>query len=244
MRRFKNILVAVDGFEPSFHALEESIRLAQWGKGGVTVIHVAPSYEGDLSLVGVKNIKATVSGSGREVLDEAISLGDIHNLPIKPIYEEGEVPESIARLAAKEDVDLIVLGASKTSLIAGFFSGNVLTKMIRNCSREILVIPNQAVIGWDRILFAADRAQWSEDTVARAIELAVSYGSELQALAVTNGCFSVREKLLGRKEYPSRKSTLQSLENAQIQAERAGVRIKNLFLSGRFHTMVNEIARE
>ena len=45
MRRLRKILAAVDGSPASLHALREAIRLAQWVKGGVTVITVAPSYE-------------------------------------------------------------------------------------------------------------------------------------------------------------------------------------------------------
>ena len=153
MRRYKNILVAVDGSEASFHALAESIRLAQWGKGGATVIHVAPFYEGDLSLVGVKNIKATVNGLGGPILQEATNIAELHKFSINSILARGEIHEGIAQHALEEDVDLIVLGARKTSFIEGLFAGRVLREVIGLSSKDVLVIPDQATIGWDKVLF-------------------------------------------------------------------------------------------
>jgi len=244
MARYKNILVAVDGSEASFHALEESIRLAQWGKGGATVIHVAPFYEGDLSLVGVKNIKATVDGPGGPILKEAMKIAELHKVSIKTVLARGEIHEGIAHHALTEDVDLIVLGARKTSFIAGLFAGKVLMEVIAHSSKDVLVIPDHAAIGWNKILFPIDSLENHMETALRVIEVAKSYGSELSVLAVTKAFFYAGGKPLSGKGCRSRECTIESLANIQIQAKHASVKSESKLVSGRFPTVVSKIARE
>jgi nucleotide-binding universal stress UspA family protein len=244
MRKYKNILVAVDGSEPGFHAVEESIRLAQWGKGGVAVIHVAPSYEGDLSLVGLKNIKEAIRGPGKQVLIRALEIAAVHNFSIKPIRAEGVVHESIVRHAVVEDVDLIVLGARRTSFIASLLMGSVLTKTVKNSPKEVLVIPNQAAIDWEKIMFAPYNATCSKDTAARIIELAITYGGKLSVLSVIDASYHAGRRAPASKERLVTKIVPDCLEDLQTQAVQAGVKAENLRMSGRFHVLVSKVAWE
>lgn len=244
MRKYKNILVAVDGSEPSFHALEEAIRLAQWGKGGVAVIHVAPSYEGDLSLVGLKNIKAAMRGPGKQVLIRAQEIAAVHNITIKPIHAEGVVHECIVRHAVLEEVDLIVLGARRTAFFASLLMGSVLTKTVRNSPKEVLVIPEQAAINWEKILFAPLNASCRKDTAARVIELAMTYGGKLNALSVINASHHVARRASANEERLLTESVPECLEDLQTQAVHAGGKARTLRMNGHFHVLVCRVARE
>jgi nucleotide-binding universal stress UspA family protein len=244
MRRYKNILVAVDGSQASFHALEESIRLAQWGKGGATVIHVAPFYEGDLSLVGVKNIKAAVDGLGGPILQEAMDIAELHKFSVNTILTRGEIHESIARQALMQDADLIVLGARRTSFIARLFAGRVLREVTALSSKDVLVIPHQTTIGWDKVLFPINSSTNNLEAAVRVIEVAVTYGAELSILLVTKAFLKARRKTLAGDECLGGKCTVQYLEDIHMEAERAGVKSESRVVSGRFPRVVNEIARE
>jgi nucleotide-binding universal stress UspA family protein len=244
MRKYKNILVAVDGSEPSFHALEESIRLAQWGKGGVTVIHVAPSYEGDLSLVGLKNIKEAMRGPGKQVLLRALEIAAVHNISIRAIHAEGVVHESIVRHAVVEDVDLIVLGAKRTSFIASLLMGSVLTKTVGNSPKDLLVIPDQAAIGWEKILFPPFNGTCSKRIAARVIDIAMTYGGELRALSVIDVPYNAERKAPANKERLLTKSVPEYLEDLETQAGQAGVKAQNLRMNGHFDVLVSKVARE
>jgi nucleotide-binding universal stress UspA family protein len=244
MLRYKNILVAVDGSQAGFHALEESIRLAQWGKGGATVIHVAPFYEGDLSLVGVKNIKATVNGLGGPILRGAMEIAELHKFSINTILARGEIHENIAQHALMEDVDLIVLGARKTSFIPGLFAGRVLREVIALSSQDVLVIPDQTAIGWEKLLFPIENSRNNLETALRVIELAKTYGAELSVLSVTKASFNTRGKTLAGNKRRLGDCAAQCLENIQMQAERASIKSESELMSGRFATVVSKIARE
>lgn len=244
MARYNNILVAVDGSQASFHALEESIRLAQWGKGGATVIHVAPFYEGDLSLVGVKNIKAAVNGLGGPILQEAMNIAERHNFSINTILARGEIHESIAQHALTVDADLIVLGARRTSFIARLFAGRVLREVTALSSKDVLVIPHQATIGWGKVLFPINSSTNNLEAAVRVIEVAETYGAQLSVLLVTKAFFNARGKTLAGHERLFGERTVQYLGNIHTEAERAGVKSESRVVSGRFPRVVNEIARQ
>jgi nucleotide-binding universal stress UspA family protein len=244
MRRYKNILVAVDGSEAGFHALVESIRLAQWGKGGAAVIHVAPFYEGDLSLVGVKNIKATVNGLGGAILQEAMNIAERHDFLMNTILARGEIHESIARHALTADVDLIVLGARRTSFIAGLFAGRVLREVIALSFKDVLVIPDQMTIGWEKVLFPVDSSKNDVEIALRVVEVARAYGAELSVLSVMKPFFNTRGRTMAGNDGHLRGTAAQYLESIRIQAERASLRSESKLVSGRFSTMVSKTARE
>lgn len=244
MRRYRNILVGVDGSQSGFHALEEAIRLAQWGKGGVTVIHVAPSYEGDLSLVGVRNIGAVLHGPGDRILREAVEIAEVHDFSIGIIHEEGKVHEKAVRHAMARDVDLIVLGVERTLSIAGFLLGNVVTKVVELYLGDVLAIPRQAPIGWEKILFAFESPKCGRDVAARVIELAVSHGGELRTLSVTHSLFSSIGKVPIGKECLARRDAVQCLESIHMQADHAGVKNEGILRCGPFHRVVGRVAEE
>jgi nucleotide-binding universal stress UspA family protein len=244
MRRYRNILVAVDGSEAGFHALEESIRLAQWGKGGATVIHVAPSYEGDLSLVGVKNIKDAVDGPGEAILEEAMEIAKLHDFPISAILARGEVHERIAEYALTKDVDLIVLGAKKTPPIVRLFAGRVLAELMAISSKDVLVIPHQATIRWDKVLFPTDSSANDEKAATRVIDIARSYGSELRILLVTKALVNLRGKVSVSSESNVEEHAIQYLEDIHMEAERANVKSESRMIRGRFTSVVSRIASD
>jgi len=70
--RYRKILVAIDGSEAGFHALEESFKLAVDEKCWITVVSVAPPYQGDLSTTAVGNIQKAL----KEPAERALSVAD------------------------------------------------------------------------------------------------------------------------------------------------------------------------
>ena len=89
MGRYKKILVAVDGSESSLHALRGVCRLADFEECHITVVGVVPPYEGDLSLVGVKNVLAAVRQPFELGLSAAKEIAEQEGVPFRPILEEG-----------------------------------------------------------------------------------------------------------------------------------------------------------
>jgi nucleotide-binding universal stress UspA family protein len=233
MRRLRNILVALDGSSSSFHALEESIPLAQWGKGGVTVITVAPPYEGDLSLVGVKNVKAAMEGPSEEILSRALEIAETRNASLKVICEEGEAHCKIIEHAEAQGSDLIVLGASNRNSLVRSFLGTIGSKVVEQSSRNVLVIPENAALGWEKILLASDGSECGQRSRELALELAVSYGGELTALFLESG--------FGNNEYVELLD--EASEALRMRAAQSGVRCELIDAHGRTDRVVHNLAR-
>lgn len=242
MRRLRKILAAVDGSPASLHALREAIRLAQWVKGGVTVITVAPSYEGDLSLIGIKDIKAVLQGECEAILSEAMEIAEEHDISLRIICEEGEIAEKIVVRSEMEEADLIVLGNAGPQRFLDLFKGGVLGGVSRYSRRDILVIPQGKALGWNRVLLAMDHPD-AAVFAERAVEIARSAGGEMTALFVAAGWFGARGLLPGNKN-PTAGSGCDTLDRVQAIAKRRGLEVQGLVASGSVARSVTRVAQE
>jgi nucleotide-binding universal stress UspA family protein len=73
MAKYNRLLVGVDGSETSLHALQESFKLS---KNWVTVVTVAPSYAGDLRIMGVSGVREKLQEPCDTALARAQEVAD------------------------------------------------------------------------------------------------------------------------------------------------------------------------
>lgn len=182
MRRHRNILAVLDGSEAGFLALSESIRLARWNRGRVAAMVVVPPYEGDLSLVGVKNIGGAILGSCEEILKRAVDLAESMDVRIGVACEEGEPPEEILKYAAAGSRDLIVFGAPLENSWLKLILGSTASRLVGSSPKDLLIVPEGAALCWESGLLVIDERGGAEAVIERGIELASSYGLALTAL--------------------------------------------------------------
>lgn len=185
MELYKKILVAVDGSEASLHALCEAVRLSYWVRGSVRVISVVPPYEGDLRFVGVGNIKALLRKPCEIILAKIKETAEEIGAAVEAVCREGEPFEKIIEFAETEGCDLIVTGIEEKHPVYRKLIGGTTGKLVRSGSRDVLVIPDETQIDWNRILIAADGSQPSRIAAVKAIEIAKAYGGELLILSVS-----------------------------------------------------------
>jgi nucleotide-binding universal stress UspA family protein len=245
MLRHKNILVAVDGSEASFKALSESIQLARWSKGRVTAIVIVPSYEGDLSLVGVKSIKSAIHGPCEKILNRTMDIAETWDVQIHAVCEQGKMHEELSKRAESEGIDLIILGVSgKSSLLRIFFRDTV--SILPEISRkDLLVIPDQAVIGWSKTLFVTTEEDCGSKVSDRAIELAASYGSSMIILGIAQGRpFARMSTSLPVKEKPLELDIRQYMSRVQARAKQAGVECESVLRRGCALETINNIVKK
>jgi len=185
MGLYNRILVAVDGSETSLHALSESIRLSYWVRGSVNVIYVAPPYEGDLRFAGVKNIDALLREPCENILAKIKEAAEEIGAAIEAVCREGEPFEKIIEFAETEGCDLIVTGVKERHPVYRALTRGVTEKVVQSGSRDVLVIPDETQIDWNRILIAADGSHADRIAAVKAIEIAKAYGGELLILSVS-----------------------------------------------------------
>jgi len=186
MGKYRKILVAVDSSDSSRNALHQAFRLANEEKCWITVTSVVPPYEGEIELIGVRDIRAALRKPSEDALAEVETIAKTERMLIKTVCEEGEVHQRIVDLADAENCDVIVMGRRGLRRIERSLVGSVTARVIGHTQRDVLVVPNNTVIGWRTIVLATDGSKHSALATERAIAFAKSYGGELKVVSVVD----------------------------------------------------------
>jgi nucleotide-binding universal stress UspA family protein len=137
MNAYRKVLIAVNG---SKDVLVQGLRLLGSEKCSVTVVKVTPPYEGDLSLVGVKDIKHVLDGVSERDILEIKDTAKAEGISLKVRIEEGDIDKKIVEVAEEENSDLIIMGASSQNSIKKLFLGNLLDDVTRQAPCPVLVV--------------------------------------------------------------------------------------------------------
>ena len=147
---------------------------------------MVPPYEGEIELVGVKDIRAALRKPCEDALAEVETIAKTERMLVKTVCEEGEIHERIVDLADAENCDVIVMGRRGKRRIDRSLIGPVTARVIGYTQRDVLVVPSSTVIGWKKIVFATDGSRYSAFAADRAISFAKSYGGELKIVSVVD----------------------------------------------------------
>lgn len=137
MKGFKKILIAVNG---SNNVLRDGLKLAGDEGCWVTVIKVIPPYEGDINLVGIKNIGEVLNSGGAKSIKEINDIAKADGYLIKTRLEEGCIHEKILEVAEDERCDIIVMGRHAKKGLRRYFGNGILTKVMKNAHCPVLVV--------------------------------------------------------------------------------------------------------
>lgn len=190
MDLYKRILVAVDGSDASLHALTEAIRLSYWVRGSVRILSVVPPYEGDLRSGFAGNIKALLREPCEEVLAKIKEAAEESGARVDALCREGELFEEIIEFAEREECDLVVTGIEEKHPLHRALIRGVTERLAGYGKKDLLVIPYDTQIDWNKILISTDGSQASRSAAIRAIEIAKAYGGELLILSVSEKRFA------------------------------------------------------
>ena len=182
---FRKILIGVDGSEASLHALRESLRLASSEQVSLMALAVVPPYEGELRLVGVRDIKAVLREPCEKALAAVNGVAKAEGIDIRTACVEGKPHEELVDFAAAHDFDLIVLGTRGHSL-EKVLLGSVTARVIGYSPVDVLVVPRGSTIGWQEILCATDGSAYGKLVAERAAAIAKMYNAELKILSATD----------------------------------------------------------
>jgi nucleotide-binding universal stress UspA family protein len=186
MAKYRKILVAFDNSASAQNALSIASQLAREYKNWIKVLAIVPSYEGDLELIGVKNIKETIAGPGQELLVKAREIADAEGVHILTDLEQGEPYEQIVHVAAEENCDLIVMGRKGLDHLERGLMGSVTARVIGHTDKNVLVVPENAKLAWDNILLAADGSAYCKNATTLAIDMAKEHSARLTIINVVS----------------------------------------------------------
>ncbi|MBI4823484.1 MAG: universal stress protein [Nitrospirae bacterium] len=243
MGRYKKLLVAYDGSISSKNALKQAIRLAETEKSWIKVVAVVPSYEGELDLTAVRNIKEVLKGSAEKLIKEATEVAKAEGASVMVNLEQGEAYEKIIDVAEEENCDLIVMGRRGMRALERAFMGSVTARVICHSKKDVLVIPRDAHIGFKNILLAVDGSEFGRLATERAVEFAKSYGSNLVAISVVD----VTDEFLAQAPEivdDLIKKAKTFLKDVQEKASTSNVNVETFVKEGETYTKILELAGE
>ncbi|MBI4824986.1 MAG: universal stress protein [Nitrospirae bacterium] len=139
MRGFRKILIAVNG---SKDVLTQGLKLAHDEKCWVTVVKVLPPNEGDLNLVGIKNIEDLLNSGCAKEAAEINSIAKTEGALIKTRFEEGAPDKKIVEVAEEERCDIIIMGMKKRHWLRKLFGDNTVGKVINHAPCPVFVVGN------------------------------------------------------------------------------------------------------
>lgn len=242
MGRYRKILVAFDGSDSSRNALLQGIKFARSEQCWIKVVSVMPSYQGDIELTGVKNIKEALRGPSEKLLGEALQIASSERASILTGLEEGEAHERIVHVAETENCDLIIMGKRGRNRFERSLLGSVTARVIGHSHKDIMVVPKGAALEWHNILLCIDGSRYSHAAAKHAISFSKSYGSDLAAIStvdITDEFFAEAPELHD-KLVEKHKGILEELRK---EGEASGIKIKTFIREGDPSSKILELAR-
>lgn len=165
---------------------KEALALASSMRARVVLVSVTPEYEGDMNRFFMSDADQQLKAPFEEVLREADEYATSLGLSMQTIHRIGKPGEQICSVAYEIKADLVLLGCAQRIQIERMLLGRTTVEVIINSPCDVLLIPEEGELRFDKILAGIDGSVPSAEAGQRAIDVAKSYGSEIHALYVTN----------------------------------------------------------
>ncbi len=180
---WEKILVCTDGSDEGQNAVAQALALGQACGSKVYVVQVVeivPEFEAvapDLRACLEEEIRQQKAASASEAALKGVELD----------YQVLHSVSPFAALVAEADQiqpGLIIMGRYGRSALLRLAMGSVAARVIGLSPFNVLVIPQDATLGFKRLLIASDGSAYSDASLAEAIAMAARADSELLGVAV------------------------------------------------------------
>jgi nucleotide-binding universal stress UspA family protein len=189
MGRLERLLVPVTGDDHSLYALDQILEFAATRKCRVAVLSVVPPYTGDLGSSALADLKRLLRQPSELALARALEMANARGMDIDCLCEEGEPFEVIVDTARRLKADLIAMGVADRSALGRLVRGNVPLRTIGHSERDVLLVPQGAVLGFRSILLATDGSRYCTYAAVTALQLAREHDADLHVLYVADLTF-------------------------------------------------------
>ena len=179
LKTYQHILAAVDGSEPSLHALEQALRLPDCRITAAAVVPPLPGGLKDAGTVAAAHFEAPYEAALSRCREQAATRG----LSLETLLLKGEPHEALSAAAREQGCDLVVIGKRGHNLPPGEQMGKVTERVIGYCPLDVLVVPVRGSLGLDRLLLPLDGSRFSRQAASRALVLAEA-GAALLVVSV------------------------------------------------------------
>jgi hypothetical protein len=228
--RMEKLMVATDGSEYSESVIKEAINLAKICSSklfAVSIIITSLEFPTVVPQVMEKEEK-----EAREHLESIKSRAAKEGVDCEIIIHRSEEPfQDIVNDAARNKVDMIIIGTHGRTGLKRLMMGSVTAKVIGHAPCKVMVIPKDARLTFEKILIATDGSVYSELASREAVSIAKRTGSGLIALSVAKK----------DENLPVAKETVNAVKEL---AERERVKVETLTLKGEPYETIVKAAEQ
>ena len=189
----KNILVPIDGSQPSRNALQHAIDIANAYSAELTIVNITNAdavldsfdvFE-DMTDEKVKDLTKLAKDKSGYVLEKAMDAVP-ENLTVHTVQLVSTPEIGILSEADKCDADLIVMGRRGSHSLSEQLLGSASTYVLAHAKCPVLLAHNKKEGPYRRILVPADGSEESLKAVRYAVEFAKADGASVTVFHVAN----------------------------------------------------------
>ncbi|MCP5072560.1 MAG: universal stress protein [Rhodobacteraceae bacterium] len=142
---FKNIVVAVDGSDPSNRAISVACDLAKNYHSDIHLVHT-PELDTAVGALGISSISFEpsddqVAKAGKTVMDQALAQADAAGCPVKSTTIGNGAPyQEVLSATMAQGADLIVTGRRGLGNLAGLVLGSTSQKIAHDAPCAVLTV--------------------------------------------------------------------------------------------------------
>ncbi|HAA02528.1 MAG TPA: hypothetical protein DCE18_04050 [Syntrophobacteraceae bacterium] len=246
MALFGKILIGVDGSEPGLNALRQGCRLGRAERARIVAVSVAPRYEGDLSLVGVRNLDSVMNAPGSPVFQATQRIAQEEGVVLDHLTTSGDIAERITEVSAQHQCDLIILGYQHRPALWRLVLNSIIPTVMDESPADVLIFPQGSHFAWQDVLLAIDDPHFSGRAARRALDFARAYGARLLIAAPPAGSATrPADPSPSPAEELPRWQQRRFLQEFQQQADTAHVRTEIVTPAGRIpNAAIDQACRE
>jgi len=173
--RIERLMIATDGSPASQKAAKEGIKIAKAFGSKVYGICV-----GEIPLWGMQLIEE-MQKRAKEIVEELKTQVESEGLECEVIPEVGDdIADCIIREVNKHAINLVVVGKR----IKRPFLGGVAIKVLTAAPCDVIVVPEEAEISFERFVVAVDGSLYSEIAAEKAFVIAKNLSSKVTLVSV------------------------------------------------------------
>lgn len=153
---YKKILLPTDGSENSKRANKHALWIADKSDADIVIMYVIEPHFPELATglplstlptpderfyEEIRNEGKQIINNFKQELEDVQCKGICKNTNLKSIITEGKPSNEIVNILDKENIDLVVMGASGRHGLDRFVIGSVTERVVRNARKPVMVIP-------------------------------------------------------------------------------------------------------
>lgn len=184
----KRILVPIDFSEYSVDALKVAAKVAKKNNFEIILLHILEMPHLSNDPFGNSNSIPEIIFFKNKAIDKLEELMDsefLEGIEVLESIELNKVDLGVIDAAAKNHVDLIIMGSHGTSGFKELLVGSNTEKIVRHSKIPVLVIKKEeAEFKPNHIVFASDFSEETKEPFAKMLEFSKIFGSKLSLVTI------------------------------------------------------------